>query len=202
MKLCSVEGCNNKVHAKGYCSKHYMQVRRYGYVLERTKYDSNKIILHDKYAEIVMYNKDCEEIARATVDIEDVDKVKNYKWCLSHGYAMHSGKFFLHRLIMNCPDDMVIDHINHDPLDNRKENLRICTQQQNMMNRRTQSNNTSGITGVNWDKSKNKWRVQIALNKIHYTVGYYENIDEAIQERKQAEADLFGEYRNNDEDVS
>lgn len=172
-----------------------MQIRRYGYILERTKYDSNEIIEYDDCAEVVIYNKQCEEVARAIIDLDDIDKVKGYKWALSHGYVV-SGKnnIRLHRLIMDCPDDMVVDHENNNPLDNRKDNLRICTQQQNMMNRSIQSNNTSGITGVNWDKSRNKWRVQIALNKKHKTLGFYENIEDAIQVRRQAEIDYFGEF--------
>lgn len=201
MKLCCVEGCNGKYHAKGYCSKHYKQIKRYGHILERTKYDSNEIIEYEDYAEIVLYDINNEECARTMIDLEDVEKVKGYKWAYSYGYAINYSVSFLHRLIMNCPDDMVVDHINHNKLDNRKENLRICTQQQNMMNRTTQSNNTSGVTGVNWDKQANKWRVQIAINREHKTLGHYEDIEDAIEARKQAEILYFGDYRNNNEDV-
>lgn len=199
IKQCSVEGCNNKHKAKGYCGKHYYQFKKYGEVLERTKYDPNKIVLYDEYAEIIIYNKDCEEVARTLIDIEDVDKIKNYKWCLSHGYAYNiKSDIRLHRLIMNCTDDKVVDHINRDRLDNRKSNLRICSQQQNSINRGIQSNNNSGVVGVYWAKSRNKWCAQIMLNKKNIFLGYYEDMNDAIQARKQAEIDYFGEYRSND----
>ena len=203
MKKCSVKGCNGKHKAKGYCFKHYMQVRTYGEIKERTRYDSNEIVLYDDYAEVILYDKNCEEVARALIDLEDIDKVKSYKWCLSHGYAFNKkNNITLHRFIMDCPEDMVVDHINHNRLDNRKCNLRICTQQQNCMNRKFMSNNTSGCIGVSWDKSKNKWTSQIMLNNKYIYLGCYDTKEEAIKARKQAEIDLFGEYRNNDEDVS
>ena len=199
IKQCSVEGCNNKHKAKGYCGKHYYQFKKYGDVLERTRYDPNEIILYDEYAEIVIYSKDCKEVARAIIDIEDIDKVKGYKWCLSHGYAYNlKSDIRLHRLIMSCADDKVVDHINRDRLDNRKSNLRICSQQQNSMNRGIQSNNNSGVVGVYWAKSRNKWCAQIMLNKKNIFLGYYEDMNDAIQARKQAEIDYFCEYRSND----
>ena len=203
MKKCSVEGCNCDVHAKGYCNKHYRQYKKYGEILERTKYDPNEIVLYDDYAEIVLYDNNCEEVARALIDLEDINKVKDYKWCLSHGYVFNQkNNIRLHRLIMDCPEDMVVDHINRNRLDNRKSNLRICTIQQNSMNRDIQSNNTSGIVGVYWEKSRCKWCAQIMLNKKNIFLGYFNTKEEAIKVRKQAEIDLFGEYRNNDEDVS
>ena len=200
IKQCSIDGCSNKHYAKGYCEKHYNQLRKYGHILERTRYDPNEIILYDEYAEIVLYDKHCNEIARALIDIDDIDKVREYKWRLHNdGYVSSSGSSIrLHRLIMDCPDDMVIDHINHDPLDNRKSNLRACTYQQNMMNHSLRANNSSGTTGVCWYKRTNKWKAEIKINNRTIHLGYYEDMNDAIQARKQAEIDYFGEYRSND----
>lgn len=195
-KTCSVEGCENKYYKKGYCSKHYSQVRKHGHILERTRYDPNEIIEYDDYAEIVLYDKQCKEIARAIIDLDDVDKVKQYKWHLDNdGYAS-SGRnsMKLHKLIMECLDNMTIDHINRNRLDNRKENLRFCTHQQNMMNLSVRIDNSSGVTGVCWHKKSNKWRAQIKLNKKTKHLGYYDNIEDAIQARRQAEIDYFGEF--------
>lgn len=204
MKQCSVEGCNNKHYSKGYCSKHYNQYKKYGKILKRTKFDPNEILEHNDYAEIVLYDKNNEEFAKALIDLEDIDKVKEYKWCLNNTGYIHNRKnnIMLHRLIMDCPDDKVVDHINHNPLDNRKENLRICTPQQNNMNRSNRYNNTSGVKGVHWDKEYNKWRCQITINKKTIHLGRFNSIEEAIEVRKQAEIKYFGEYRSNDEDVS
>ena len=201
MKICKVKGCNCKVKTKGYCSKHYMQYRTYGKILERTRFDPNEIVEYDDHAEIILYNKQCEEVARALIDLEDIDKIKNYKWRVNdNGYVLTdikgtTKKIRLHRFIMDCPDDKVVDHINHDRLDNRKSNLRICTQQQNLMNKKS--------VGVTFDKRRNKWYAQIMHNRKHVFLGSFNTKEEAIEARKRAEIEYFGEYRNQDEeDVS
>ena len=167
---------------------------------KRTIYDPNEIVIYDTYAEIIIYDRKGNEKARALIDIEDVDKVKIYKWSLNgRGYVMcriNGKRISLHRFIMNCPENMVVDHINHNKLDNRKCNLRICTQSQNTMNKRKQSNNTSEYTGVYWYKARSKWRVYITVNGKRIDLGYYDNLEEAIKVRKQAEKKYFGEYMN------
>lgn len=203
MKKCSVCGKECKQLRRGMCEKHYKQFIRYG-ECKRTKYDPNEIIEYDDYAEVIIYNRDCKEKARTLIDLEDIDKVKQYKWNLNAREYVYtdSTNILLHRLIMNCPDDKVVDHINHNKLDNRKSNLRICTQQQNSKNRSICSKNTSGITGVWWYKPCGKWCAQITYNKKRIHLGLFDTLEEATQARKQAEIDLFGEYRNkDDEDV-
>ena len=195
MKTCSVEGCNGKHVAKGYCNKHYRQMRDFGEI-RRTRFDSNEIIEYEDHAEIVLYNKYCEEIGRTLIDLDDVDKARSYKWGINKGYAQSSKGILLHRLIMNPGDDMVVDHINHDKLDNRKDNLRICSTRQNTMNQGISKNNTSGITGIGWDKSSNKWIAYIKVNYRQITLGRFTNLDDAIQARMDAEIEYFGEYRN------
>ena len=199
MKKCKVKGCNCKARSKGYCSKHYAQILRYGKI-SRTKFDPNEIVEYDDYAEIVLYNKDCEEVARALIDLEDIDRIKDYKWRMNdRGYVLTdikgtTKKIRLHRLIMDCPDDMVVDHINHNRLDNRKENLRVCTQHQNLMNKNS--------VGVTFDKRRNKWYAQITYNYNHIFIGSFDTKEDAIKARRQAEIEYFGEYRNQDEDAS
>lgn len=196
-KKCSVEGCENKHCAKGYCGKHYNQMKRYGHILERTKYDANEIVEYEDHAEIVLYDSEGKEIARTLIDLEYTDLVKKYKWHLTHGYVFSHNFGFLHRLIMNPTDDLVIDHINHNPLDNRRCNLRICKQQENIMNKSIQSNNTSGVTGICWIKNRNKWLAQIYVNKKNKFLGYFNTKEEAIEARRQAEIIYFGEYTPN-----
>ena len=213
MKKCKACGREVKKHA-GYemCQKHYYQYKKYGKVLDnnpRTIKDPNEIVLYEDYAEIILYDKQCEEIARTLIDLEDIDKVKDCKWRMNdQGYAITDivgglgGKIRLHRLIMDCPDDMVVDHINHNSLDNRKFNLRVCTLQQNNKNQKKKSNNKSGVIGISWDKSRRKWCAQIMYNRKHIHLGRFKTKEEAIQARKQAEIEYFGEYRNQDEDAS
>lgn len=132
-----------------------------------------------------------------TIDIEDWLKCKDYYWSVgTQGYVtaiINNKTILLHRYVMNCPDDKVVDHINGDPTDNRKSNLRICTQQQNTMNRKKSSNNTSGCTGVCW--SNNKWQAQIGYRGKVLNLGLFTNIEDAIKARQDAELKYYGEYR-------
>ena len=101
---------------------------------------------------------------------------------------------------MDCEDPtLYVDHINHDLKDNRKANLRICTNQQNQMNRSISKNNTSGYKGVSFDKTKNKWFAQVALNRIPKFLGYYDTKEEAHNARVDYERIHFGEYAYNNE---
>lgn len=133
-------------------------------------------------------------------DIDDFEKIKQFHWYEeNNGYIRSSGKkkedkVHIHRLIMGFPNNMNIDHINHDTFDNRKTNLRIVTVSQNAMNHIKGSNNTSGITGVVWVKDRNKWKSQIKANGRIIFLGEYSNFEEAIKARKEAEERYFGEY--------
>lgn len=137
-------------------------------------------------------------------DLEDYDKIKDYCWHIdTYGYVISNtprgGKqttVKLHRLIMGFPSGFEIDHISHNKNDNRKENLRIVTSQENMMNKNLYSNNTSGVAGVSFDKSCEKWFAQITLNGKHIFLGYFSNKEDAIKARLEAEIKYFGEYKN------
>src|SRR4030065_939634 len=95
----------------------------------------------------------------AIVDDEDYDWLMQWKWRInSIGYAMRTvkkngkaRKIFMHRVILNTPSDMCSDHANHNRLDNRRCNLRICTKQQNQANAPAPKNNRSGGKGVSWN---------------------------------------------------
>ena len=133
------------------------------------------------------------------IDAEDWVKCKDYCWIaapipgkLNHVASGRVGR--LHRFLMNPPDDMVVDHINGNPLDNRKCNLRVCTQQQNTMNRKVASNNTSGCAGVRWQPCANKWQANIGYKGKSFYLGLYDTKEEAIKARKEAEKKYFGEY--------
>ena len=201
MKTCKICGKECKQLRRGMCRKHYDQFMRYGRVLDTSpiiRLDKNEIIKYDDYAEIILYNKNGEEVNRALIDLEDVDRVKDIRWGYNNLNYIYNKKIgLLHRLIMNCPEDKVVDHINHNPLDNRKCNLRICTYSQNNMNKDIQSNNTSGYPGVYWSKTENKWYARIKINGKNICLGYYINKEDAIESKKQAEIKYFGEYRNN-----
>lgn len=107
----------------------------------------------------------------------------NQKRCRvgSSGYVFTGKNTRIHRLITNCPDDMVVDHINHNKLDNRKQNLRICTIEENCRNRVDNKNNKSGFRGVSFYLPLNKWRAKIVLKNKTVHLGYFNTPQEASQ---------------------
>lgn len=129
-------------------------------------------------------------------DTEDYDLIKDYYWSLDKsGYVINcKNKLRMHRLVLNCPKKLNVDHINHNKNDNRKHNLRICTQSQNNMNKSLQINNTSGVTGIVWLKDESKWRAMIKVNGNTITIGDYKSKQDAIMARKKAEEKYFKDF--------
>lgn len=200
MKKCTIcnsttKVCNSEIGLL--CGKHYLQYTRHGRILERTSYDSNEIKLKEDYAVIVLYNRNGESIAETLIDKEDINIIKNSKWCKDkNGYVKNSSQKYLHRIILN-EDSLYVDHINGNTLDNRKSNLRVCSNADNLKNRVTlPKNNTSGIIGVYFVKSRNKWRAEIQYNNNKINLGSYTNKEDAIKARLEAELKYFGEYKS------
>lgn len=131
-------------------------------------------------------------------DLEDYDKIKDYYWTMNDGYVVAIRKYqyvWMHRLVMGVDSkEKKVDHIKHVKYDNRKTELRIVDVSKNNMNREIRTDNTSGVTGVCWNKKYNKWMAYICTYGKRKTLGYYENKDDAILSRKQAEEKYFGEY--------
>lgn len=139
-------------------------------------------------------------------DLEDYDKIKDYCWRIEpKGYVVcdscegtHSTLYFQRAIFSNLPDHTLIqiDHIKgkNTRNDNRKSNLRVCTASQNCMNKGLRTDNTSGVTGVYWYKPQNKWVVKICVNQKDIHIGYFDNFEDAVKARKEAEEKYFGEY--------
>lgn len=89
-----------------------------------------------------------------------------------------------------------LDHKNGDPKDNRIENLRPCTQSQNLRNARTRKDNTSGTRGVSWDKKRKRWYAYINTGGrgSMLALGMFEHLHDAIEARRVAEIKYFGEF--------
>ena len=139
-------------------------------------------------------------------DLEDYDKIKDYCWYKSGEYfATNDSKnhklILLHRLIVNAPDDKVVDHKNHLEYDNRKQNLRVCEYSDNTHNMSNTSRNTSGVKGVCWYKSINSWHSRITIDGKTVSLGYYKSFDDAVKARKKAEKKYYGEF-NYDDSIS
>lgn len=131
-------------------------------------------------------------------DLEDYDKIKDYCWYIdSDGYVRNRDGILMHRIVTNCPDDLVPDHINGKKSrnDNRKTNLRIATRNQNTYNHDIYSNSTSKVSGVTWNKFHQKWLVRIGYNKQRIHIGYFDDFDKAVEARQIAEEKLYKEWR-------
>ena len=137
-------------------------------------------------------------------DNEDYERVIEYNWYLhkgngyieTHIYKENKKrtKLKIHRLIMNPPDNMQIDHINHDKTDNRRQNLRICTNAENQYNQSKRKDNTSGYKGVHWFKNMQKWTAQIWVNNKKIHLRCFDNLEEATKAYKIAADKYFGEF--------
>lgn len=137
---------------------------------------------------VYCYNKQGELLFFTNAD--QFEKIKKFNWCkLAMGYssAKHNGKqVAAHRILTDCPDTMLVDHINHNKKDNRRENLRICTKSQNAFNC-TKNSNTSGRQGVWWRKDTNKWCAEIKVDGKKHSLGCFTNFEDAVAARASAE---------------
>lgn len=131
-------------------------------------------------------------------DLDDYDKIKDYCWYENdQGYILTSinqKHIRFHRFILDSNKNITIDHINRNRADNRKENLRNCSQQENMRNQSIRSDNKSGCIGVSTDKCKRKWRVRIKIDGKEKVIGRFINLEDAIIARLKAEKLYFGEF--------
>ena len=132
-------------------------------------------------------------------DIEDYDLIKDYCWFETASGGYHS----LLAHIQNGESQIKMsallgfknyDHINRNPLDNRKKNFREATHSENCQNRGKRKDNTSGITGVAFNKWNNKWAAYVSINKKLKHLGYFENKGDAIITRLKAEKEFYGEF--------
>jgi len=142
----------------------------------------------------------------AIVDEDDFERLNQFKWYANYInrylYARRNirinGKWAscisMHREIMNPPAGMVVDHINHNTLDNRKENLRICTIKQNCQNRRSRTKTKTNFKGVTFSDEKGKFRSRINYNGKRVHLGYFDCKVEAARTYNQAATKFYGEY--------
>lgn len=120
-------------------------------------------------------------------DKEFKEIVQNNCWHYTDGYMYSTKLGLMHKLFLKTRNGYETDHINRNRLDNRKENLREVTRQENMKNKSMYKSNSSGHKGVKWNKNLNKWQVQITVDKKRIHLGVFEDIQSAIFARKQAE---------------
>lgn len=196
MTKCLCEWCEEESKHIGYCNRHYQQFKKWG-ECRFSRGDKNQYVLYDDYAEIILYDKELKEKARAIIDLEDVEKCKPFKWTLRNDGYVSTKKNYkaikLHRFVMNTPENLHADHENRNRLDNRKSNLKICTQQENNKNKSMYITNTSGGRGILKAPTKKiGFIAEIRVNgKLHY-LGTFGTFNEALKARKEAELNFYG----------
>jgi hypothetical protein len=142
------------------------------------------------------------------VDDQDAARVLATKWHIQHDSLKRYGRVYfyrslpqnktisLHRFILGLGkgEGGIVDHINNNPLDNRKENLRICTNAQNQYNRKRNKNNTSGYRGVRWSSQYKKWRAVIIVNKHNIYLGIFDDPQKAHEVYVRAAHKYYGVF--------
>lgn len=143
---------------------------------------------------------------KAIVDAEDLERVQNYRWRANWSnrarcyYAATGKSTMMHRLILNAPRDRLVDHVRHnqDPtlsgLDNRKDNLRLCTPSQNAANAIRKRRSKSPYKGIWWIEENKKWRARIRVNYKHISLGCFKTAKEAAMAYDTAAIKYFGEF--------
>lgn len=195
----------NKDMGKFLCGKHRAQIQRNGKISTRTRKDMNEIIIDEEknVAKVCLYDKDGNIRNYAIIDIEDVDKIKSYKWSEANtGYATtqidYKDIILMHRLIMSVSDrNIEVDHIDRNRLNNKKSNLRITDRQDNARNIKIQINNSSGVSGIHYDNERDKWKSQIYKGGKAIVNIRFDSFDDAVKERIKNESIYYKEFSPN-----
>lgn len=135
----------------------------------------------------------------AIVDLDDLPKLLHRAWFVqwSKGYPvckLNNKQTLMHRLLIDVPAGMQVDHINGNKFDNRKINLRVCTNAQNTQNRIKKGNSTSGFVGAHWHKNSSKWSSYITLKGNRKYLGYFRDKYDAATAYNFAAAELHREF--------
>lgn len=142
----------------------------------------------------------------AIVDDEDFDYLAQWRWTSDVGkhaiYAVRketldngtTRKVLMHRVIINAPDDLQVDHKNGDGIDNRRCNLRLATLSQNRQNAKLRKDNCVGSKGVHFDKQHRKYRARIQANNKRIEIGLFRTVEEARKAYEQSAKQYHGEF--------
>jgi HNH endonuclease/AP2 domain len=137
----------------------------------------------------------------AVVSGPDYKFLMQWRWQAHHdkrndswSAVRHEKPRLMHRVILDAPNGVQVDHVDGDGLNNRRSNIRLATQQQNAWNRGPQSINTSGFKGVSWDKRRSKWIATIAFDGRTIALGAFTDKLDAAKAYRDAAPKYHGEF--------
>lgn len=136
----------------------------------------------------------------ALVDDCDAAALVEHRWCLNAGYASRvicnprRRLVYMHRLIMQAPAGLQVDHINGLRTDNRRANLRLCTHAENKRAYKKPSRGSSRYRGVSWNTREQKWKVTIMVERKNLHLGYFTAELKAAAAYDAAALKYFGEF--------
>ena len=140
------------------------------------------------------------------VDEDDYEALNQYSWYKwrsgNNWYAVRTitvkypkqQMFMMHRVVLEAPEGVMVDHINGNSLDNRRSNLRLCNNTQNQQNAKLRVDNKTGYKGVTQHKMFNKFQAKIKHNGKQIHLGLHDTVKEAAQAYNQKAKELFGEF--------
>lgn len=139
----------------------------------------------------------------ALVDDEDYEYLSQFMWSIdNYGYANRARKIEknvwrpkrMHHDIIPSKNGQIVDHINRNRLDNRRENLRICSSTESIRNRGLNKNNSTGYKGVYYNQKRSKYQAYITVNRRHIYLGAYDNPTDAARAYDKSAVENFGEF--------
>jgi hypothetical protein len=138
----------------------------------------------------------------ALVSDGDFDRLSKMKWHLAHGYAVHgiythgigSRQKAMHHYVLPQKPGFVTDHIDRNPLNNQRENLRYATFAQNSRNSFRQRNNSSGFKGVSWLERDKRWTVWIHIDGQNRYLGSFQDKYEAAYAYNRRAIEVYGDF--------
>lgn len=137
-----------------------------------------------------------DKMLAVLIDEQSKSKIENSYWGATYSddienYYIHTRiqdqqkryhKIFLHRLLTNCPTGLTVDHINHNTLDNRLRNLKVCTQAENNYNKPfLQSNNKTGYRGISFYNRDCLYVVRLRIDKKDIVIGRFKTLEQAVE---------------------
>lgn len=214
-EICGVSSTEKRVNfikeADMYlCRKHREQFMKYGEFKDsnsRSVFDSNEVRSYKNYAEVDTYDSYGNVVETFIIDLDDVEKLKGHKWRTVYKNDkpyMFTGnqdkeKIYFHRLIMNNPE-LQVDHINGNSADNRKNNLRLVSIQDNMKNLQKKKDNTSGIRGVSYSSRDCRYKTDFTFEGKRMYFKYFDSKAQAVYLRYLLEKEFLKDLRNTSND--